>query len=182
MKETGEIEYDPKDPLMGYHGNYSNSCCFSSLASILTVSEENSPARDILMLIEQSLHCRYKVYKDRIAFSNAVMKEKVRKLGDKHLNNNINVDKTGQVWRSSWHQLKCYLGTVIGQCQWCQSCSEYSPILEIWLQLQMSLPLTLDSLNIIYYPSELEGMFSMFETVFHAVKHIHERGKLNISE
>ena len=30
-KETGEIEYDPKAPLVEYHQNYSTSCYFSSV-------------------------------------------------------------------------------------------------------------------------------------------------------
>ena len=37
-KLAGEIEYDPKSPLVEYHNNDSNSCCFISVASEFTVS------------------------------------------------------------------------------------------------------------------------------------------------
>ena len=50
-KETYEIEYDPKSPLVEYHQNNSDSCCFSSLESVFTASGENNTARDIATLI-----------------------------------------------------------------------------------------------------------------------------------
>ena len=50
-KETGEKEYDLKSPLMVFHQNASNICCFSSLASAFISSGENNAARDILMRI-----------------------------------------------------------------------------------------------------------------------------------
>ena len=36
VKGTGETEYDLQDPLVVYHHNYSNTCCFSSLVSAFT--------------------------------------------------------------------------------------------------------------------------------------------------
>ena len=44
------------------------------------------------------------------------------------------------------------------------------------------LPLTLDSLNLICFTLEVEGMFDMFEKVFRAVRYINNRGKLKIYE
>ena len=37
-KETGEIEYGTKAPLVEYHHNDSNSCCFISLAYVFTMA------------------------------------------------------------------------------------------------------------------------------------------------
>ena len=37
-KETDEVEYNYKAPIVEYHQNSSNSCYFSSLASAFTVS------------------------------------------------------------------------------------------------------------------------------------------------
>ena len=37
-KDKGEISYNYKAPLVEYHKNYSNSCCFCSLASEFTMS------------------------------------------------------------------------------------------------------------------------------------------------
>ena len=45
-----------------------------------------------------------------------------------------------------------------------------------------ALPLTLDLLNLIYSPSVGEGMFVIFESVFHAVRYINNTGKLNIAD
>ena len=39
-KETGEIKYDLQAPIVEYHQNASNNCCFSSLASAFTASGE----------------------------------------------------------------------------------------------------------------------------------------------
>ena len=39
-KEKGEIEYDLQAPLVAYHQNASNSCCFISLAYVFTASRE----------------------------------------------------------------------------------------------------------------------------------------------
>ena len=39
-KEVGEVEYNPKPPLMEYHQNDSNSCCFISLESWFTAAGE----------------------------------------------------------------------------------------------------------------------------------------------
>ena len=52
-KETGELEYNIQAPLVAYHHNASNSCCFSSLASEFTASGENNSARAIGIRIEE---------------------------------------------------------------------------------------------------------------------------------
>ena len=44
------------------------------------------------------------------------------------------------------------------------------------------LPLTLDALNLLCYLSEGEVMFTLFETVFHAVGYIKNTGKLKIHD
>ena len=59
---------------MEYHQNDSKSCCFSSLASAFTALGERNYARDIVMQVEESLHCKYKGYRDRIEFYNDIMK------------------------------------------------------------------------------------------------------------
>ena len=48
-KETDEIEYDLKSPLVAYHYNASNSCCFVSLAYALNNSAEKNATRSITM-------------------------------------------------------------------------------------------------------------------------------------
>ena len=45
-----------------------------------------------------------------------------------------------------------------------------------------ALPLTIHSLNIIFSPLVGEGIFSVFESVFHAVRYINNTGKPNISD
>ena len=45
-----------------------------------------------------------------------------------------------------------------------------------------ALPLTLDSLILICSPSVGEETFAVFGSVFHAVRYINNRGKLNISD
>ena len=45
-----------------------------------------------------------------------------------------------------------------------------------------SLPLTLDSLNIVCSPSVRKVMFVVFESVFHTVRYINNTGKPNIYE
>ena len=52
-KEIGEIEYNFQDPLVVYHKNASNTCCFSSLTSAFTASGERNSAREIVMIIEE---------------------------------------------------------------------------------------------------------------------------------
>ena len=47
--------------------------------------------------------------------------------------------------------------------------------------LKNTLPLKLDSLNLICSPLVGEGMFVVFESVFHAVRYINNTGKLKIS-
>ena len=37
-KEAGEIDYDIRNPLVAYHNNASNTCCFSILASVFAAS------------------------------------------------------------------------------------------------------------------------------------------------
>ena len=44
-KETGEIEYNHKAPLVEYRQNASKSCCRSSLSSSFTVAGENNYVR-----------------------------------------------------------------------------------------------------------------------------------------
>ena len=43
-------------------------------------------------------------------------------------------------------------------------------------------PLTLDSLNLTGSPSEVEGNFDVFETVFHTVRYTNNTGERNISD
>ena len=45
-----------------------------------------------------------------------------------------------------------------------------------------ALLLKIDSLNLIYSPTEGEGTFSVFETVFHTVIYTSKKGKLKITE
>ena len=45
-----------------------------------------------------------------------------------------------------------------------------------------SILLTVDSLNLICSSSEGEGLFALFEAVFHAVRYIDNTGKLNITD
>ena len=45
-----------------------------------------------------------------------------------------------------------------------------------------SLFVILDALNIVCYPSVGEGIFAMFQTLFHKVRYINNRGKLKSSE
>ena len=42
------------------------------------------------MLIDKSLHCQYKGYKDIISFDNAIMKYQVCNLGEQSFHYNIN--------------------------------------------------------------------------------------------
>ena len=58
-------------------------------------------------------------------------------------------------------------------------------ILVYWMfesNYKKELLLTLYSLNIICSPLEREGMFASFETVFHSVRYINQRGKIKISD
>ena len=49
------------------------------------------------MGMEESLNCQYKPYKDRIAFDNAIMSDKVRNTSEKRLHYNIQKCKKGPV-------------------------------------------------------------------------------------
>ena len=80
-------------PPVVYHNNASNSCCFSSLASEFTASGENNSARDITILIEESLNCQSKGYRDMIAFANTTMKYQMNNMGEHRLRYNINIKK-----------------------------------------------------------------------------------------
>ena len=81
---------------MAYHYNASNSCCFSSLASAFTALVEKNAARDIVMLIEESLHCKYQGHKDRFSFANGIMSDQVKNQGEQRLHYNIKKLKKGQ--------------------------------------------------------------------------------------
>ena len=50
-KIKGENEYHTLAPPLEYHRNAPNSCCFSSLSSVLTKSGENSSTKAIAMRI-----------------------------------------------------------------------------------------------------------------------------------
>ena len=45
---------------------------------------------NILMQTEKSLHCKYKGYKDRIAFANYIVKKQVNNPGEERFHYNIN--------------------------------------------------------------------------------------------
>ena len=55
-KEPCEMEFHPLAPTSKYQKKDSHSCCFGSLASLLTVSGDNVSARDIALQIEESLN------------------------------------------------------------------------------------------------------------------------------
>ena len=88
------------------------------------------------MWVEESLHCQYQDYNDRIAFTNVIMLDQVKNPCEQRLHYNIKTLKKRPSWYYLWHQWKNYLGAVNGQCWKCQSCSEYSQPFYIWLQLQ----------------------------------------------
>ena len=50
---------------------------------------ENNAVRAIAIQIEESLYCQSRGYRDRIAFSNAIMKDQVNNPGEHHLQYNI---------------------------------------------------------------------------------------------
>ena len=58
-------------------------------------------------------------------------------------------------------------------------------IVRYWIfdsKYKKALPLTLNSLNLIPPPSLGEGMFAVFESVFHTVRYIKNTLKLNIPD
>ena len=99
---------------MSYPRNASNSCCLSSLASAFNSSGENNAAKAIEIWIEESLHCQYQSYKDKISFADDIMSDQVKNPGGQRLHYNINKWVKVPIWDSLLHQLKRYLCTVNG--------------------------------------------------------------------
>ena len=80
-KETSDVEYYIQAPLVAYHQNYSINGCFGSLTSAFDTSVKSNTAREIEILIEELLHCKYQGYKDWIEFANAIISDQVRNSG-----------------------------------------------------------------------------------------------------
>ena len=133
-------------------------------------------ARDITMLIEESLHFQPKGYRDRISFATDKMKEKWRILGGKHLNYNIKkCIKQGSF--NIIHDISETF-TLVQLMDSVDKINHAVIIVCCWIfdsNYEKALPLTLDSLNPRCSPSEGEGMFDMFKTLFHAFRYTRKR-------
>ena len=73
-KMTRKVQFHTEAPLIIYHQNLSNSCCLSSLASDFHGYGEKRAVSAHVNCIEESLNLQKTKFKNRINFSNYVMK------------------------------------------------------------------------------------------------------------
>ena len=90
---TKNVQVQPEAPLIQYHQKSSNSCCLSSLASALHCIGYNRDVSDLVHHIEESLTLQKKEFKNRIHFSNSIMKNRRKIKGEQKLQYNMAIWK-----------------------------------------------------------------------------------------
>ena len=106
------------------------------------------------------------------------MSEKVRNPGEQRLHCNI------KKWKKSQFKILHDISENVTLVQLMDSAGNVNHAVSIvgyWIfdsNYKQALSLTLDSLNIICSPSVGEGMFTLFESVVHAVRYTKNTGKL----
>ena len=119
---------------------------------------------------------------DIIEFYTDIIKDQVRTPGEQHLRYNIKMKK--QVSFDIIRDISDNV-TLVQLMDSADNFDHAVSIVRYWIfesNYKKALPLTLDSLNIICSLSKEEGVFTIFETVLHAVIYINNKGKLMISD
>ena len=168
---------------MKYHQNTSNSCCFSSLASEFTAPWEHAAARTIELQIEEPFNCQYIGYQDRINFAISKMIYRVINGGEHSLYCKITQWKK----KGSFdiHHDTSKNANLVQLMDTVGNINHAVSIFGHWIfesNYKNATLLKTKLLNIICSPSDWEGTFANFETLFYAIIYIDNTGKLKIGD
>ena len=72
-KLTDDIQFRPAAPVIKYHQQLSNSCCFSCLTSAFHRISDNRDVTDLVNCIKQSLTLKTDKFRNGIHFSNTII-------------------------------------------------------------------------------------------------------------
>ena len=81
--------FQPESPALKYHQNLSNSSCLGHLESAFHSIGEDRAATAHENRIEESLTLQTNIFKNRIYFSNDIMRKKLRHKGEQRLRYNL---------------------------------------------------------------------------------------------
>ena len=90
-KITRNLQFHTAAPLIKYHQKTYNSWCLSSLASTFHCINDNRALPDLVNSIEESLTLQTKKCKNRIHYSNSIMKNREQIKGEQNLRYNLKI-------------------------------------------------------------------------------------------
>ena len=123
-------------PVLKYHQKTSNSIFLGSLASAFHSIGHKRSVPAILNFIEESLTLQTNKFRNRIHFSNNIMTNIMHIIGEQRLKYNLNLlhkKDVFEILKNVSEYVK--FGTVNGLAWKCESCYQYSKVLDISLQL-----------------------------------------------
>ena len=92
-KMTKQLQLRTEVPLIKYHQNSSNICCFSSLASAFNGIGDNRAVTSLVTRIEELLTLQTEKFKSRIHFANSIMKNRRKIKGEQNQQYNMTIWK-----------------------------------------------------------------------------------------
>ena len=138
-KKIRKIVFHPAVPVLKYHQKSSNSCCFSSLASDFHSIGENRAATALSNHIKEYLKLQIWIFRNKIDSADDMSKNKFLHKGEQRLRYNMKRQKKRMLLICKKYEWKCYFGVVNGLTTKCESCYQYSRLMDIWIQLRTSI-------------------------------------------